>query len=43
VLESIPIALPRPRARTTALTPDFIAIKERCLSLLTTPALEEAA
>jgi ABC-type nitrate/sulfonate/bicarbonate transport system ATPase subunit len=43
VLESIPITLPRPRARTTALTPDFIAIKERCLNLLTTPALEEAA
>ena len=34
ILETIPIALPRPRARTTALTPEFIAIKERCLKLL---------
>src|SRR6187455_202808 len=36
LLESISIPLPRPRVRTTALTPDFIAIKERCLNLLTT-------
>ena len=44
VLESIPITLPRPRARTTALTPDFIAIKERCMKLLAAhvPALEAA-
>jgi hypothetical protein len=32
----MPIALPRPRARTSALTPEFVAIKERCLKLLTT-------
>ena len=43
ILESIPITLPRPRVRTSSLTPEFIAIKERCLNLLTTPALEEAA
>ena len=44
VLESIPIALPRPRVRTTALTPDFIAIKERCMKLLAAhvPTLEAA-
>src|SRR5712691_4393761 len=34
VLQTIPITLPRPRVRTTALTPAFIAIKERCLGLL---------
>src|SRR5258705_5212660 len=34
ILETIPIALARPRARTTALTPEFIAIKERCMNLL---------
>jgi ABC-type nitrate/sulfonate/bicarbonate transport system ATPase subunit len=34
VVETIPIALPRPRARTSALSPEFIAIKERCLELL---------
>src|SRR4051794_28587607 len=43
ILESIPVTIPRPRARTTALTPEFIAIKERCLRLLNTHALEEAA
>jgi len=44
ILESIPIGLPRPRMRTASLTPDFIAIKERCLTLLaTTPNMEEAA
>jgi ABC-type nitrate/sulfonate/bicarbonate transport system ATPase subunit len=43
ILESIPIALPRPRARTSTLTPDFIAIKERCLNLLHVSALDEAA
>ena len=44
ILETIPIALPRPRARTTALSPEFIAIKERCMALLTAsaPALEAA-
>src|SRR5437016_6701206 len=43
ILETIPVTLPRPRLRTSTLTPEFIVIKERCLSLLTTPALEEAA
>jgi len=43
ILESIPVVLPRPRARTSTLTPDFIAIKERCLNLLHVSALDEAA
>src|SRR3954468_22597934 len=44
ILETIPITLLRPRHRTSALTPEFIAIKERCLTLLnvTTPAQEAA-
>src|SRR6187402_3533148 len=44
VIANIPITLPRPRVRTSALTADFIAIKERCLKLLTIaqPALEAA-
>src|ERR1700749_884212 len=44
ILQSIPISLPRPRPRTATLTPEFIAIKERCLSLLSSsvPALEAA-
>src|SRR5436853_947016 len=41
-LEWIPVTLARPRARTTALTPEFIAIKERCMNLLATPALDKA-
>lgn len=44
ILETIAIDLPRPRVRTSSLTPEFIAIKERCLTLLTTgPSLQEAA
>jgi len=43
ILETIPITLARPRARTTALTPEFITIKERCMNLLATPALDMAA
>jgi ABC-type nitrate/sulfonate/bicarbonate transport system ATPase subunit len=43
ILESIPIALPRPRARTSTLGQDFIAIKERCLNLLHASGLHEAA
>jgi len=44
ILETIPIDLPRPRVRTSSLTPEFIAIKERCLKLLTTgTSLQEAA
>ena len=35
IITTIPITLPRPRLRTSALTPDFVAIKERCLKLLT--------
>ena len=44
IVESIPISLPRPRPRTTTLTPEFVAIKERCLNLLTVSApAQEAA
>ncbi len=34
IVETIQITLPRPRLRTSALSPEFIAIKERCLELL---------
>ena len=39
------VELSRPRLRTASLTPEFIAIKERCLNLLTTYAqtVDEAA
>jgi ABC-type nitrate/sulfonate/bicarbonate transport system ATPase subunit len=43
ILESIPITLPRPRLRAVSISPEFVAIKERCLDLLTTPALDKAA
>jgi ABC-type nitrate/sulfonate/bicarbonate transport system ATPase subunit len=43
ILETIPVALDRPRVRTSSLTPEFIAIKERCLRLLTEPTIAEAA
>jgi len=45
ILERIPIPLPRPRERSITLSPEFVAIKERCLNLLTAagPKLEEAA
>jgi ABC-type nitrate/sulfonate/bicarbonate transport system ATPase subunit len=45
ILERIPIPLPRPRERRITLSPEFVAIKERCLTLLTAaaPKLEEAA
>jgi ABC-type nitrate/sulfonate/bicarbonate transport system ATPase subunit len=36
VIDTIPVPLGRPRRRTSALTPDFIAVKERCLDLLMT-------
>jgi ABC-type nitrate/sulfonate/bicarbonate transport system ATPase subunit len=36
VVDTIPVPLGRPRRRTSALTPDFIAVKERCLDLLMT-------
>jgi ABC-type nitrate/sulfonate/bicarbonate transport system ATPase subunit len=42
IIATIPVALPRPRIRTSALTPEFIALKERCLTLLTVdPAARE--
>jgi len=45
ILDSIAIPLPRPRQRGVTLSPEFVAIKERCLQLLTAaaPKLEEAA
>src|SRR3954466_4776339 len=43
VIETISVTLPRPRRRTSALTPEFLAIKERCMNLLATPALDKAA
>jgi len=44
IIETVPIDLPRPRLRTTALTREFVAIKERCLTLLSAdrPAQEAA-
>src|SRR5438105_14852804 len=45
IVERIPIPLPRPRERSVTLSPEFVAIKQRCLKLLTAavPKLEEAA
>ena len=45
IIETIPVALPRPRLRSCTTTPEFIAVKERCLDLLhNQPApLEDAA
>jgi ABC-type nitrate/sulfonate/bicarbonate transport system ATPase subunit len=44
VIEGIAIPLPRPRDRSVTLSPEFVAIKERCLNLLAAaPQLEEAA
>jgi NitT/TauT family transport system ATP-binding protein len=40
IVASIPVELPRPRLRTSALTPDFLAIKERCLELLSVPVTQ---
>jgi NitT/TauT family transport system ATP-binding protein len=34
IIETIPIALARPRIRTSALAPEFLTLKERCLDLL---------
>jgi ABC-type nitrate/sulfonate/bicarbonate transport system ATPase subunit len=34
IIATIPVNLPRPRVRTSALTPEFLVIKERCLELL---------
>ena len=41
IIETIPVALPRPRIRTSALTPEFLTIKERCLGLLHVNAASE--
>jgi ABC-type nitrate/sulfonate/bicarbonate transport system ATPase subunit len=35
IIATIPIPLPRPRLRTSSLTPEFVAIKQRCLAMLT--------
>src|SRR5262245_46114549 len=43
ILEAIPVNLARPRVRTSSLTPEFIAIKERCIELLHTGAPEQEA
>jgi ABC-type nitrate/sulfonate/bicarbonate transport system ATPase subunit len=47
IVESIPIAIERPRVRRSTMTPDFLAAKERCLDLLAanrnSAALEDAA
>jgi len=45
VIETIAVDLPRPRARTSALTPEFLTIKERCMTLLNVnqPASEPIA
>ncbi len=34
IIETIPVALARPRLRTSALTPEFLVLKQRCLDLL---------
>src|SRR5882724_6197422 len=34
IIATIPVELPRPRIRTSALTPEFLALKERCMDLL---------
>jgi ABC-type nitrate/sulfonate/bicarbonate transport system ATPase subunit len=46
LIETIAVPIARPRARTVTLSPEFIAIKERCMQLLTMAhqsALEQAA
>ena len=45
IIETILVALARPRARASVLTPEFLAIKQRCLQLLApgAPVLGEAA
>ena len=46
VIEMMPIPIERPRPRSVTLSPEFIAIKDRCLKLLTTAhkdSLHEAA
>jgi ABC-type nitrate/sulfonate/bicarbonate transport system ATPase subunit len=43
VVESLPIDLPRPRARSVVTTPAFVRIKRHCLGLLGNEAAAEAA
>ncbi|HEX4411410.1 MAG TPA: ABC transporter ATP-binding protein [Xanthobacteraceae bacterium] len=44
IVETIAVPIARPRARNATLTPEFVAIKQRCLTLLTAGAdLGEAA
>jgi ABC-type nitrate/sulfonate/bicarbonate transport system ATPase subunit len=44
VIETIAVALPRPRLRACTAAPEFIAAKERCLDLLhSQPSFEDAA
>jgi ABC-type nitrate/sulfonate/bicarbonate transport system ATPase subunit len=43
ILETIPIPLPRPRSRSVTLTPEFVAIKEHCLKLLSVGAPRQEA
>ncbi len=46
IVETIPIGIPRPRDRRATMSPEFIAIKQRCLDLLhihAAPPLENAA
>jgi ABC-type nitrate/sulfonate/bicarbonate transport system ATPase subunit len=45
ILETIPVALPRPRVRACTTTAEFMALKERCLALLHSqaPSMEDAA
>ena len=38
IIETIPVSIERPRLRGSVLAPEFLAIKERCLKLLTTTA-----
>src|SRR6202165_5011447 len=44
IIETIPVALPRPRLRACTTSPGFMALKERCLDLLqAVPSMEDAA
>src|SRR5579862_1233570 len=45
IVDSIPVPIARPRQRSATLAPEFLAIKERCLELLTAhnSSLNEAA
>src|SRR5882762_3492165 len=46
IIETISVAIERPRLRTSALSPEFLALKQRCLDLLHSQAIspiEDAA